>query len=143
MANTAALADIVALTVKAALAPLRERIAVLETRAAVPGPPGPAGADGANGTNGADGLGLDQLRAVQDPADPRVVTLQAVRGDEIKTLSTLRFAIPQFCGAYKGDRTYQPGDQVQQNGLWICETAQPGRPGAPESGWRLQVKGTL
>lgn len=143
MANTAAVADIVALTVKAALAPLRERIAVLETRAPVPGPPGPAGADGTHGTNGADGLGLDQLIAVQDPADDRIVTLQVQQGDAVKTISTLRFAIPRFCGAYKADRTYAPGDQVQQNGLWICETANPGRPGTPESGWKLQVKGAV
>lgn len=112
---------------------LRERLAVAEARPALPGPPGPPGSDG---------LGLDHLTAVQDPADERIVTLQVARGDQVKVISTLRFAVPRFCGAYKGDRTYAPGDQVQQNGLWICETANPGRPGAPESGWKLQVKGS-
>ena len=42
------------------LGPLRERVAVLETRPPLPGPPGQDGAPGPPGANGADGApGLD------------------------------------------------------------------------------------
>ena len=158
MPDTATMADVVTLTIRAALAPvqaqqavlaekctrleaevatlnaLRERMAVVETRPGLPGLPG---------KDGADGIGLDQLVAVQDPADCRVVSLQVQHGDSVKTISTLRFAVPHFCGDYKADRSYAPGDEVRQNGLWLCETANPGRPGTPESGWKLLVKGSV
>lgn len=85
MANTDAMADLVVLTIKAAIGPLqersaaqraeldalkteclglRERLAALEARAAVPGPRGPAGKDGRDGRDG-----RDSVRLAADPAD--------------------------------------------------------------------------
>jgi hypothetical protein len=59
---------------------LRERLAVLETRAPVPGPPGPAGKDGLDGKNGIDGVNGKDGR---DGSDAAV-------GDLVKDFSALR-----------------------------------------------------
>lgn len=58
MTDLERIADVVAAVVRASTAPLLERLAVLETRALIPGPPGPEGpkgADGPVGTKGTDG----------------------------------------------------------------------------------------
>lgn len=153
------LADRVTLTIKAALAPvqaqcaamdarmqslaaqvnelgsLRERVAVTEARSPVPGPPGPAGKDGT------DGFSADDLQAIQDPADDRLITLQFKRGDQLKTIGTLRLQTPRYCGTYEEGKAYVPGDQVTHKGCqWHCHTATSARPGEGVSGWTLQVK---
>lgn len=153
------LADRVTLTIKAALAPvqaqhanlharllmmeaqvnelgpLRERVAVTEAKSAVPGPAGPAGKDGV------DGFSADELQAIQDPSDDRLITLQFKRGDMTKTIGTLRLQTPRYCGTYEDGKAYVPGDQVTHKGCqWHCHTATSGKPGEGVSGWTLQVK---
>jgi hypothetical protein len=114
------------------LGPLRERVAVTEARAPVPGPPGPPGADG---------WSPDDLVATQDAEDERLVTLAYRRGDQVKTFGTLRFSTPRFCGVYEETKGYSPGDQVTYKGSqWHCHTATSARPGEGASGWVLQVK---
>lgn len=114
---------------------LRERVAVTEVKAMQPGPPGPAGKDGT------DGFTADELQAIQDPADDRLITLQFKRGDQLKTVGTLRLQTPRYCGLYEDGKGYVPGDQVTHKGCqWHCHTATSARPGEGASGWTLQVK---
>jgi hypothetical protein len=120
----------------AAVAPelmtLRERAAVLETRAPIAGPPGAAGADG---------FSADELTVSQDAEDDRLVTLGYRRGDVTKTIGTLRLSTPRYCGVYDQTRVYTKGDQVTYTGsLWVCQATTRTRPGGPEDGWTLQVK---
>lgn len=149
MADAVTMADVVTLTVKAALAPLqmqlatltercaqlahvaadvpalRERLAVAEARPAVPGPPGPAGV-------------TPELTVSQDADDPRVLTFGTKGGG---TWGTVRLTTPRYCGSYKGAESYSLGDQVTHSGsLWTCTAEKPARPGTTDSGWRLTVK---
>jgi hypothetical protein len=146
---SSATGEVVALAIKAALAPLqaelavlkallpdvgalRERLAVVEARPPVPGPPG---------APGADGLSCDELVASQDAEDDRVVTLGYRRGDVTKTIGTLRLSTPRYCGRYEAERAYLPGDQVTHAGaLWHCHAPTRTRPGDTDDGWQLQVK---
>src|SRR5262245_20296522 len=148
MLNTAAAdgwADRIVLLVKAAIgsemAPLRERLAVLESKSAVPGPAGPAGPAGPTGPAGADGFGCDDITATQDPNASRLITLAFKRGDQTRTIGTLRLQTPRYCGIYEGGKAYAPGDQVTHKGSqWHCHTATSAIPGDGASGWTLQVK---
>jgi hypothetical protein len=111
---------------------LRERVAVTESRAPLPGPIGPPGADG---------FSCDELVATQDPADERLITLAYRRGEQTKTIGTLRLSTPRYCGVYDETKGYSPGDQVTFRGSqWHCHTATSARPGDGASGWTLQVK---
>jgi hypothetical protein len=150
------LADRIALLIKASLAPmqaqvaaleqrcktyetqladlgvLRERVAVTEARSPLAGPPGPPGSDG---------FTPDELTATQDPADERLVTLAYRRGDQVKTIGTLRLSTPRYCGIYDETKGYTTGDEVTYKGSqWHCHTATSARPGEGASGWTLQVK---
>ena len=111
---------------------LRERVAVTEARAPIPGPPGPSGADG---------WSPDDLVATQDADDDRLVTLAYRRGDQVKTFGTLRLTTPRYCGVWDEAKGYHVGDQVTYQGSqWHCHTATSARPGEGASGWTLQVK---
>ena len=163
MGNTAAVADLIAMTIRAALAPLqavqaaqaarydsldarlaglepavtllRERMAVTETRSFIPGP---AGKDG---TDGADGFSCDDLVAAQDPADPQLVTLSYRRGEQQKTIGTLRLTVPTYTGTFKDGLTYTKGQMVTDRGsMWFCHTDTAARPGDGVTGWTLAVK---
>ena len=132
-AKTAALETLVA--------SLRERVAVAEAREPLPGPVGPAGRDGLDGVDGADGFTCDELTVVQAVDDERLVTLSYHRGTEIKTIGTIRFSTPRYCGVYAAGRRYTKGDQVTYAGsLWHCSAATMTKPGGEASGWTLQVK---
>ena len=163
MGNTAAVADLIAMTIRAALAPvlaqhatltercsqmdarlssmepavtlLRERMAVTETRSFIPGPAGKDGADGA------DGFSCDELTAVQDPADQQLITLSYRRGDQQKTIGTLRLTVPSYTGTFKDGQTYTKGQMVTDRGsMWFCHTDTGARPGDGVTGWTLAVK---
>jgi hypothetical protein len=117
------------------LGTLRERVAVTEARAPVPGPSGPAG------TDGVDGFSCDELTATQDPSDERLITLAFRRGEHVKTIGTLRLCTPRYCGVYEELKAYTPGDQVTYRGSqWHCHTATSAKPGEGVNGWTLQVK---
>jgi hypothetical protein len=151
--------EVVALTIKAALAPeqarnaqltqaltearadlamLRERLVSLECKAAIPGPPGPAGQDGQDGQSFAAG----DLECIQAPDDPRLVTLQFRRGDVVTPAGRLTFkGVPVYCGVYQADASYEPGDMVTLNGsLWHATAATRERPGLGNPTWTLAVK---
>lgn len=150
-------ADVVRLTIKAALAPeqarnaqltqaltearadlamLRERLVVLETRAPLPGPAGPAGKDGT------DGFAAGDLECVPSPEDPRLVTLQFRRGEVVTPAGRLHFkGVPVYCGVYQNGARYEPGDMVTLNGsVWHATAPTSERPGLGNPTWTLAVK---
>lgn len=102
-----------------AVGPLRERVAVLETLAPVPGPPGPAGRDGKNGV---DGLGYDELAL--ETIDDTTVVVKATRGERVKTIGSVTFPAATFVGDYDASRAYTPGNIVRwKSALWHCRVA--------------------
>lgn len=112
-----------------------ERIAVLETRAPVPGPPGKDGRDGAPGS---DGLGFEDLGVTFD--GDRTLALTFTRGGQQKA-----FPIPipflRYGGVYTEGVTYEPGDVVTWAGsAWHCREATTARPGDGLKAWTLIVK---
>ena len=117
------------------LAALRERLAVLETRAPVPGPPG---RDGLDGQDGADGLRVDDLAASFD--GDRTLTLSLAAGTRTKSIPIV-LPIPRWQGVYTPARAYQPGDLVTWEGsAWHCQQATSSKPGDHAAAWRLMVK---
>jgi hypothetical protein len=109
---------------------MRERLAVLETRALVPGPPGPAGRDG---------VGFDDLGVTQ--RDDRSFTITAAHGDVVKEIGTASFALDIYRGVWLEGKTYEPGDGVTWAGSeWHCHTATTTKPGDGSKAWTLKVK---
>ena len=155
MPDLEAFAEVVRLTIKAALAPeqvrnarldqaltearaevslLRERLAIAEARDPMPGPAGPAGKDGEAFTAG-------DLECVQAPDDPRLVTLQFRKGAVITPAGQLQFRVPVFCGVHQAGASYEPGDLVTlQGSIWHCNAATRERPGTGAAAWTLAVK---
>lgn len=75
------------------------------------------------------------MRAVIPPLEQRLAALEQ--------REAAREAKPsiRFCGVWKDDHHYQPGDGVtHQGGLWICQRHQPGPPAQDFVGWQLAVK---
>jgi len=117
------------------LASLRERLAVLETRAPVPGPPG---RDGLDGRDGADALQLDDLTASFD--GDRTLTLTLAAGPRTKSIP-IALPIPRWQGVFTDGRAYQVGDLVTWEGsAWHCQRPTSMRPGDHAAAWRLMVK---
>jgi hypothetical protein len=116
------------------LATLRERVAVLETRAPIPGPPGPPGRDGV------DGFGLDEFSAEFD--GERTITLAFARPGREAQRFPLTLPFLKYQGAYEPGRTYVDGDAVTLGGsVWHCRIpTNARRPGDGETGWQLAVK---
>jgi hypothetical protein len=47
----------------------------------------------------------------------------------------------KFCGVWKANGTYGPGDAATHHGgLWICKVATAGEPSKDFVGWQLAVK---
>jgi hypothetical protein len=114
------------------VAQLRERVAAAEARPPVPGPPG---------APGVDGFTVDEITVAQDPDDARVLQLGYRRGDLAKGIGTVRLPVPAYCGVYERERAYLPGDQVTHAGaLWHCHAPTRATPGDDGDGWQLQVK---
>ena len=127
-------------TVSADLTALRERVAVLETRAPVPGPPGAPGRDGLDGRDGADGFGLEDFSAEYD--GERTITLAFARQGRDPQRYPLTLPFQKYQGTYQAGRTYVAGDTVTAAGaLWHCAApTTAARPGDGVSGWQLAVK---
>lgn len=118
---------------------LRERVAVLETRAPVAGPSGQDGADGKDGKDGADGLGFDDLSAVQN--DDRSLTIKASRGTFVKDIGTVRFPAQIQRGVYIEGKSYEQGDLVTWGGSqWHANEDTTTKPGEGLKAWTLVVK---
>lgn len=147
--------DSQALEVSASLADLtkdlretRERIAIAEVRALVPGPAGKDGEkgqdgrdgrDGVDGKPGADGLGFDDLQVVQH--DDRSLTVKAVRGDRVKDIGTIRLPVWIHRGVYLHGKAYEVGDVVTWAGSqWSCNEETLTKPGEGNKAWTLIVK---
>lgn len=95
------------------LGAMRERLAVLETRAPVPGPPGAPGKDGD------DGLGYDDL--VLEQIDDTTVALKATRGALTKAIGSVTFPVLRFKHDYDAGREYLPGHLVRyKSAIWHC-----------------------
>lgn len=117
------------------LGAMRERIAVVEVRAQVPGP---AGKDGAPGKDGADGLGFDDLAVQQDD---RSFTIKAIKGERSRDIGTARFNVMIQRGVYIEGKSYAPGDVVTWAGSqWHCNEDTTTKPGDGLKAWTLIVK---
>ena len=108
--------------------PVAERLAVLETRAPVPGPPG---------ADGRDGLGLADFDVAHD--GERTFTLRWAREDR-QVERTFTIPVPLWRGTWTEGRTYAPADIVQhQRSAWICRETTESRPGERATAWQLMV----
>jgi integrin beta 3 len=118
-----------------AVAAVSERVAVLETKAPVPGP---AGKDGAPGRDGADGLGFDDFEEVQDD-DGRTITRRYKSGDRVKEF-VHKTAVELYRGVYVEGKTYERGDRVTWAGSeWHANETTTTKPGESKA-WTLTVK---
>jgi hypothetical protein len=134
--STAAAAAIVGevATIRHEAAAIRERVAVVEVKALIPGPPGKDGADGR------DGFDLKAFDVALDPEDLR--TLRFTFGDGEHTKEA-RIRAPWFLdrGVYRDGTAYESGDVVSWDGsAWVAREATTARPGSAGSAWRLCVK---
>ena len=118
----------------AGLAAMGERVMVIESAAAVPGPAGPAGA---NGPAGRDGFGFDDLTVDYD--GERTLTLRFVAGDRVKAFPIV-LPWPVYRGTFKAGADYNRGDVVTDRGsAWHANTATRFRPGdSPD--WQMMVR---
>jgi integrin beta 3 len=115
---------------------LRERLAIVETRAPVPGPPG---RDGQDGKDGADGYGVEDL-SVEFDGDRTIALAFARAGREVQRFP-LVLPFQKYQGVYHAGTSYVAGDMVTYGGsLWHCGTATSARPGDGVTGWTLAVK---
>ncbi len=89
--------------------------------------------------DGTDGLDVDDM-AVEHDGDGNV-TFKWLRDGVVVKLFALR--LPRFkdCGVYR-EATYREGDGVTWAGsFWLAQKdGELGKPGLPDSGWRLAVK---
>jgi integrin beta 3 len=114
---------------------VRERLAVLETKGAIPGP---AGADGAPG---ADGLGFEDLTVDHD--GERGFVFKLARGERVREVARVSIPVMLYRGVYAPGAAYEPGDVVTHGGsAWHCHKATATRPETAEGAacWRLIVK---
>jgi hypothetical protein len=103
------------------LAQVRRDLAVLETKAAAPGPPGAAGPPG---QDGADGLGFEDLDVAL--SGDRTLVFRFARGDQERTFR-VDVGWPIYQKRWVADKAYVPGDVVTWDGhLWNCQVANDG-----------------
>ncbi len=143
------------------LAVIRERLAVVESRAPVPGPPGPAGRDGLDGKDGIGLIGkdgapgrdgkdgkdgepgpagvvkLEGMKWIQE--DERTLVAKSADGAE---LGTAVLSYPLYRGVYIDGKAYEPGDEVTWGGsVWHANKSTVNeRPGEGSRSWTLKVK---
>lgn len=117
------------------LAAVRERVAVLEVKAPVPGPPG---ADGKNGADGQDGLGFDDLTADFD--GDRTLALKFSRDGRAKVFH-MELPFLRYQGVFQHGKSYTVGDVVTfGNQSWHCHEATITPPGDGAKAWQLMVR---
>jgi len=142
-ADPDAIADVIEVVIRAALAPVvarlrtleaaaaglgdvRDKVAALEARPAVPGPPGPPG------------LGFDDYRVTYDGERTIVHTWTA---GERTASHPVTIPALIYRGVYVDGKTYGPGDFVTFDGsLWHCNADTTIRPGTGAPAWTLAVK---
>lgn len=117
---------------------IREKVAVLEVKAPVPGPAGRDGHDGRDGKDGADGVGFDDVdEHIED--DGRVLVRKHRAGERVKEFRhKTGFAI--YRGVYQQGRTYEFGDMTTWAGaMWHANETTTDKPGDSKA-WTLTVK---
>jgi len=115
---------------------IRERVAVAEVRALIPGP---AGAAGLPGKDGVDGVGFDDLSVELE--DDRTVSVKARRGDRVKDVGSLTLPLDIYRGVYVEGKSYERGDGVTWAGSeWHCHENTTTKPGEGSKAWTLKVK---
>jgi len=113
-------------------AALSERVAVVETRAQVPGP---AGQDG---TAGADGLGFDDLDVKFDGYN--MLTFEFTRAGLVKGFP-VSLPFLRYQGVYQHSQKYFHGDVVTWAGsTWHCSEPTTAKPDEGSKVWTLMVK---
>jgi hypothetical protein len=118
-----------------AIAAVSERVAVVETRAPVPGP---AGKDGLNGKDGADGLGFEDLSVDFD--GDRTLALKFERGT-VKKSFPVKLTYLRYQGVFTEGKTYEIGDVVTWAGsTWHANDVTDAKPGEGSKAWTLIVK---
>jgi hypothetical protein len=118
------------------IAALRERAAVLETRAPVPGPAGERGEKGSDGRNGT----VEDLRLKCVPVTERSFQLYAGDGVPIEG-GLIAFDVELYRGVYVDGKTYDRGDGVTWGGSeWHCNETTTSKPGEGSKAWTLKVK---
>jgi hypothetical protein len=121
---------------RAELSALRERLAVTEVRAQVPGP---AGRDGRDGTNGADGFSLGDL--VITTQTDRKVELAFRRGDETTPIGAITLPVMLYKGVHQDGKLYERGDVTTWAGsMFHCQETTTAKPGEGSRAWVLCVK---
>jgi hypothetical protein len=137
-----ALAAVIVLAIKNALAPivadvaeLRTTVRELDARPPVVGPPG---ARGEKGDTGDPGLGFDDLAFDYD--GDRTLTLALTRGDERKSFKHV-IPWPRYRGEYQPGVTYAVGDVIRHGGsAWHCQAATTTAPADTRDEWALMVR---
>lgn len=117
---------------------MRERVAVVEVRAQIPGPAGADGKDGQPGQNGVDGLGFDDVASEFD--GDRTLTVKFVRGTQVKAFP---FVLPylRYQGVFVEGKSYAIGDTVTWGGsTWHANQETTAKPGDGSRDWTLVVK---
>ena len=123
-------------TLSKELGTLRERVAVAEVRAPVPGPPG---RDGVNGKDGADGFGFDDVEEVIED-EGRTVIHRYTKGEKVKEFA-YKTAVEIYRGVYIEGKTYDRGDGVTWGGSeWHANDTTTTKPGDGSKAWTLKVK---
>ncbi len=131
--------DLALADVSSVLGAARERLATLEARAPVAGPAGQDGAPGAPGRDGVDGLALEEFSAQYDD-ESRTLTLALERGAVRKTVPLVLHGLPRYVGVYIQGASYAPGDLATWAGsTWYCKAATTAKPGEAPA-WQLMVK---
>jgi hypothetical protein len=75
------------------------------------------------------------LKHAMQPRDAKIAALER----RVEALERKPFV--KFCGVWKADRGFDPGDAVvHHGGLWICKAATSGEPSKDFDGWQLAVK---
>lgn len=93
--------------------------------------------DGENGKPGRDGFALEDFD-VERGDDGRTYILKFER-DDVRHEYELTFPVPVYCGIYKADDEYAPGDLVTWGGsMWHCDEPTKEKPGAGP--WTLAAK---
>jgi hypothetical protein len=105
---------------------VRERLAAVEARPALPGPVG---------DRGADGIGFADPPLVYDGV--RTFTFCFANGVQV----VLTPPLVVYQGVYVAGRPYAPGDVVTAGGnLWHCNQSTQLRPGNDVGAWTLMVR---
>jgi hypothetical protein len=128
-------------TLAADLVGVRERLAAVEVKPLLAGPPGAAGHDGKDGADGRDGLSYEDLEVELRGA--RGFAIVAHRDGQTKTIGEIVLPVPTYRGVYSAAFRYTPGDLVTWAGsLWHCDQATQTRPETAEgaTAWTLAVK---